>query len=116
MLATAARDGQALPAHSKYDLSPDDWKELAQDGTVRARFPCLTPSKQDQVPPAGLQKAGLAPDDGPVIEQAIDTSRARVWATIRPLCANALQGDAAMADKLGPATCMELVRDVAATN
>jgi hypothetical protein len=116
-LSTVGDDGGAGSARSQFDLTQDDWKELAREGTVKARFPCLQPRGKDgEITGAELQKAGFAPGDAPVLQQALEASRARLWATIRPLCVNALQGDAAMADKLGGATCAVLVRDIAASS
>jgi ferric-dicitrate binding protein FerR (iron transport regulator) len=116
-LALAQNDGQAPPSKSPYDLAQDDWKKLAEEGTVAARYPCPQGNgTQHPISADSLQKAGLSPSDGPLLEQAMNASRARMWATIRPLCASALQGDAAMADKLGPSTCESLVKDVAAAN
>jgi ferric-dicitrate binding protein FerR (iron transport regulator) len=116
-LEVAQKGGAAGPERSKFDLDQDDWKQLAKDGTVRARYPCLRPNpKEGGVSPDSLQKAGLKPEDGPIIQKAYDASRARIWATIRPLCVSAMQGDEKMADKLGPSTCESLVRDVAAAN
>lgn len=113
-LAVALGDGQAPEARSEFDLSPDDWKELAKDGSVKAQFPCLNPHKDDAFFAAKeLEKVGLSPQDGPAIQAAMNASRKRIWATIRPLCVKAMQGDVAMVDKLGPMTCQVLVQNAA---
>jgi ferric-dicitrate binding protein FerR (iron transport regulator) len=109
-LAIAQNDGQAPEERSEFDLSADDWKELAKSGEVRAQFPCLQEHKDDDFYAAKeLSKAGLSPEDGPVIKAALDASRKRIWDVLRPLCVKALQGQAALADKLGPMACHAFV-------
>jgi hypothetical protein len=111
-LAVAANDGQAPPVRSEYDLSQDDWKELAKKGEVKARFPCPDPSSWDPSP-AVLNALGLAPEDAIPIHDAMQQSADRVWAVVRPLCIQALDGNAKVADKLGPSVCQRFVLEAA---
>jgi ferric-dicitrate binding protein FerR (iron transport regulator) len=111
-LGASQRDALSGPERSSYDLTPDDWKDLAAKGELRARFPCIRRGQKDD-DFSNLQKLGLPPQDGPIVQKAIAASRARIWALVRPLCANALGGDFAAADKLGVATCEGLVREAA---
>src|SRR5262249_10820148 len=60
-----------------------------------------------------LEKLALAPDDAPAIREAMARSTQRIWDTLRPMCLQALGGNTAMADKLGPVTCQHLAFDVA---
>jgi hypothetical protein len=116
-LAIALNDGQAPEPRSEFDLTQDDWKELAKDGEVRVKVPCLEGHKEDMNRWAKeLEKVGFPPQDAPAIKAAMDASYKRLWATIRPVCVKALQGDAALVDKLGPMTCIPLVRQIAAQN
>jgi hypothetical protein len=111
-LATAANDGQAVAAKSSYDLDQNDWKQMAANGEARSRTACADPDSW-KVGPKTLNALGLAPQDAQPIEAALAASAKRIWAVVRPLCIQALQGDAAMADKLGQGTCQALVHDVA---
>jgi hypothetical protein len=112
-LAVAQGDGEG--PRSEFDLSPDDWKELAKQGSVRAHVPCLNPPKSGLLA-ADLQKDGFSPADLPAIRAALGSSRKRMWGVIRPLCVQALQGDAALADRLGPLTCWGMVQEMAREN
>lgn len=118
-LLAAQTPGQK-PKHSEFDLSQDDWKTLAETGTVKFRVPCQR--KPDWQPKAEtLQELGLSPDDGGVLKQAYLRSNDRLWKEIKPLC-TALVGNDAVAEKIGRDTCTHLVvdmsrdRDAEATN
>ena len=111
--ATAEHDGRVpLDREMEFDPSDAELKELAKEGTVRARFPCPRQESWDYTPKQ-LDELGLSPDDGPAIHEAMAQSAKRVWSTLRPLCIDALGGSAATADKLGAATCQTLLFDVA---
>ena len=108
----AAGDSGAGRSKPEYDLSPDDWKELAKNGEVKYRMPCFSKEGWD-FPADKLNALGLAPQDAPVLKDAYQKSYDRVWAQVRPLCAQALGTTADVVDKIGPSTCMHLVYDVA---
>ncbi len=110
----AEQDGAALTPKSEYDLTQDDWKELAKRGVVKTRTPCKSPTGWDYSA-SSLTKLGLPPQDGPMIGKAMEASYKRVWVAIRPLCADAIHG-ADLADRLGLATCRALIFDVAQKN
>jgi hypothetical protein len=112
-LATAENDGQAPAKNGRYDLSKDDWKELAKKGEVDARFPCPRPDSWTLTPKA-LNALGLPPQDGAVISKAFSSSYDRTWSAIRPLCAQALGGSMDIASKVGEAACISIIGDVAA--
>jgi hypothetical protein len=109
-LEAAREAGTVRPAKHDFDLDPDDWKELAKDGTIKARTPCQR-EKNWQPSPGNLEKLGLAPHDGPTLKSAYTRSNERLWAVIRPLCAEAL-GSAEVAEKIGRSTCEHLILDV----
>jgi FecR protein len=100
------------PKKSDFDLSQDDWKQLAKEGQVKARYPCQ-PRPGDYGPKA-LDKMGLKPDDGKIINAAFDASAKRRWAVIRPLCAQALGGAVDVADKVGEGACIAIVQTISA--
>jgi hypothetical protein len=111
-LAAATNDGAPAVAKNEYDLSPDDWKQLAKEGRVVARMPCGNPDDWN-VSPKTLDALGLPASDAQPIHDALQQSAARIWATVRPLCVQALAGDAAIADKLGVTTCEQIIRQFA---
>ena len=111
-LALAAGGGQVAPYRSEYDLSQDDWKELAKKGQARARFPCPDAASW-KASPKVVSALGLSPDDTKRIREAAEQSAERIWAAVRPICVEALEGNARMADKLGPRNCQTLVLDTA---
>jgi hypothetical protein len=112
-LAASANDGRAPSlAERDFNLTPDEWKDLAKQGTVRARIPCGRESSWDYSK-GDLERLGLAPNEGGAIHDALGRSAASIWATLGPLCAQALGGSADMAQKLGPSTCQALVLDLA---
>ena len=74
-------------------------------------MPCINVKNDAWSPsPEKLNKLGLAPQDGAVIKNAYAHSSQRVWAAIKPLCAQAI-GSAEVAEKFGPDTCIHLVVD-----
>jgi hypothetical protein len=108
----AASQGGAAPAKNEYDLSADDWKELAKEGTMKYRTPCMG-SKSDpgwSLRPEQLNTLGLSPQDGEAVNAAYSRARDRLWATLKPLCARVV-GSAEVADKIGADSCVHLVLD-----
>jgi ferric-dicitrate binding protein FerR (iron transport regulator) len=106
-----ARLGDAGSTRSPYDLTPDDLKALAKEGEVRIRVPCAGPRNDFSVSPGNLRKLGLAPQDAPVIQAALQQSNARTWGVIRPLCSQAL-GDANV-DRIGQTACVAVLQQLA---
>lgn len=105
-------DGGSAAAHkSDYDLSQDDWKTLAKEGTVKSRVPCAV-NGGFSYSPASLNRLGLAPQDGPIVAKALATSNKRTWAVIKPLCSQALGGAPDVADRVGQTACVNLILDL----
>jgi hypothetical protein len=77
---------------SRYDLSQDDWKELAKNGRLRIRVPCGDPKGDYSYSAKDLNKLGLPPQDGPILQAAVQRSYARAWGVVQPLCSQALGG------------------------
>jgi len=99
----------------KYDLSQDDWKELAKVGEVRLYTPCGPgPHNDFDYSPAAVNALGLAPQDGPIIQAAMQRSQARTWGIIKPLCSQALGGT--NVDKIGELSCMSILEGFAGQN
>ena len=110
-LAIARADGQAPKTKSEWDVTPDEWSELAKDGTVKFRVPCTRPPGWTPKPDT-LASMGLTPNDGAAVKSAFAQSNQRLWSVVRPLCVQAI-GSAEVADKIGPSTCIHLVMDLA---
>jgi hypothetical protein len=111
-LAAAQSDGAAHAARSPFDLTQDDWKDLAKDGTVKYQLPWCGPRGDKPLSPDSLDKLGLSPQDGATVAQAMGRSYGRLWSVVRPLCAQAIGGNVEMAEKIGLNTCIHLVRDI----
>ncbi len=111
--ALARSDGGkgGLPK-SEYDLDQQDWKNLADQGVVKLRYPCEGPNNFNYSP-GSLSKLGLDPKDGPVVASALASSFNRTWSVIRPLCAEALGASVATADKVGENACVTIMRSTA---
>lgn len=108
-LAASSPDASRAKSRAEFDLGADDWKELAKDGTIKFMMPCKRPASW-VASPGQLDKLALAPGDGPVLQDAYAKSNARMWGTIKPLCAQAV-GSVEVAEKIGVDTCIHLVLD-----
>lgn len=109
----ARRPEAAASERDEFDLSPEDWKGLAATGHVKYRVPCVLPSDPSYSPPADeLDQLGLGPDDGKLLAEAQRRSNARIWATVRPLCAKLVGGDRVV-DRLGAQSCLSLIERAA---
>jgi hypothetical protein len=107
-LATiAGKDGSAR-ARNEYDVSPEDWKKLAAEGTVKVQSPC-TDMKTYDVSPSALASVGLPASDAQPIHDALWSASLRRWSTVRALCAQGLHGNLKFADDLGPEACAGLI-------
>jgi ferric-dicitrate binding protein FerR (iron transport regulator) len=111
-LEAAQADGAAPRARNEYDLDANDWAELARQGKVKFRTPCYERDKWNTKADK-LDKLGLAPQDGAVLTDAYERSWKRVWDKIRPLCAQALNTNGEILDKLGVRGCEQIIYDVA---
>jgi hypothetical protein len=114
-LASAAGDGEVPRIKSEYDLSKDDWKKLAAEGTVKVQTPCDAESTHDVLPSA-LAEVGLPASDARPIHDALHDSSWRLWLTIRALCAQGLHGSLELADELGPEACRGLIEHMGHRN
>jgi hypothetical protein len=92
----------------KFDLTQDDWKELAKQGKLPTRTPCSGSGNDSTYTPDNLNALGLAPQDGPTLQAAIKRSQDRTWGVIEPLCAKALPG--ANVGELGQSACMNILQ------
>jgi hypothetical protein len=110
---TQAKLADAAPPKSEYELSPQDWKELAKEGELRLRVPCSGPRNDFSYSPGNLNKLGLAPQDAPIVQQAFQRSNARTWGTVQPLCSQALGG--ADVSRIGLQACMSILGEMART-
>lgn len=106
----AAVDG-AAPIKNRFDLAPNDWAELAKEGTVKYRVPC-SQSQEWKPKPETLTKLGVSPGDVATLRDAYAKSNVRVWAQVKPLCIQAV-GSAELAEKLGTSNCTHVIFTVA---
>jgi hypothetical protein len=106
----ATQDGSATPSKHPYDLSQDDWKQMAAEGTLKFQLPCLKRGKAWSPNAENLNALGLSPQDGATISNAFAHSNERVAAAVKPYCVK-LVGNPEVVDKLGVETCMFLVLD-----
>jgi hypothetical protein len=107
-LATiAGKDGSAR-IRSEYDLSQEDWKKLAAEGTVKFQIPC-DDGKTNDVAPGSLAEIGLPASDAQPIHDALHDSSWRLWSVVRELCAQGLHGSLQLAEELGPEACRGLI-------
>jgi FecR-like protein len=83
----------APPPRHPFDLTREDWKALAVQGTVKFRVPCST--LDWKISREALDDLGLAPDDAAPLEAAYARSRERLWEVLRPLCVEALGSEKA---------------------
>jgi hypothetical protein len=111
--AEAAKRSDAGPPRNRneFDLDQADWAELAEQGTVKYRMPCLRPEGW-KLTDEKVNELGLAPDDREAIRAAYQRSYDRVWKALRPLCIKAVGNEQAV-DVLGPDTCIHVIVDVA---
>lgn len=108
----ASQDGAPVAFKHEYDLSQDDWKEMAEKGMVKYRVPCISGGKSGPWSPSPekLNVLGLAPQDGTALKDAYARSSKRLTDLVNPLCAKVV-GNPDIVAKLGPETCVHLVLD-----
>jgi cell division septum initiation protein DivIVA len=109
----ARRPEKAPTERDEFDLAPEDWKELAATGRIKYRVPCVLPNDPSyKIPLEELDRLGLGPDDGKLVAEAQRRSNARIWATLRPLCAKVV-GDEHAVELLGAESCLSLLERTA---
>jgi hypothetical protein len=110
----AGRDGSAR-IRSEYDLSQEDWKKLAAEGTVKIQTTCDAEQTYD-VAPSALAAIGLPASDAKPIHDALYDSAWHLWTIVRALCAQGLHGNAQLAEELGPEACRGLIEHMGHRN
>jgi hypothetical protein len=100
-LAAAERDGD--PLRNEFDLTQDDWKELAKRHEVKARYPCdIEPDWH--ISPEQRNALGLSPQEAAEVERAYLDEEDRLAGVMQPGCAKVL-GSAELARRLGNRVC-----------
>lgn len=89
----ASESPPEAPAKSEWDLSSDELSDLARMGSVKQRVPCSDRHGWRPTPDA-LEKLGLAPQDGRVLEEAAAHAYQQSWKTIKDVCASLPDGQA----------------------
>jgi hypothetical protein len=105
----SASTSDAAPAKNEFDLSQDDWKELAKTGTVKARYPCRTDPNM-HLTATQAAALGISPSDAAAVERAIVNEQDRLAGVIQPACAKVL-GNRELAVRLGTQVCSEVVAE-----
>ncbi|HKO89745.1 MAG TPA: hypothetical protein VJU61_01250 [Polyangiaceae bacterium] len=97
------------PQAYQFDLTKDQWKELAAAGRIKYRVPCqVSPKTQWTLGEALMNDLGLSPDDREPIAEAVGRSSARMWATVQPKCAEIVRQDEVV-ELLGFNGCSTLI-------
>lgn len=110
-LAAAESDGGGK-RRNEWDLTQDEWSDLAKKGQVNWRTPCY--DRDGWLPsPDVLAHLGLSAQDGVGIRGAYERSYQRLWAQIRPICSQELGTPSAdLLERIGPDACVHLVYDI----
>lgn len=96
---------------NQFDLAPEDWRKLGEEGVMKYRVPRNNP--QSALTDAALDRMALAPDDRAVLEQAYASSAARLRQQLTPICAAALGGRADLAQAIGVDGCRHIIVNTA---
>lgn len=100
------------PRH-EFDLTPEDWKHLADNGIIKYRLPC---ANSNAVPTDRVfDELGLAPEDREVFRGAFENSGKRLREKLVPLCAAALGGRMDLAESMSVDSCRHILLSTAAT-
>jgi hypothetical protein len=89
----------------EFDLTPEDWRQMASDGVMKYRLPCEGPPPGNDV----LDDLGIAPDDRDVTRQAFEHSATRLRSAILPLCAAALGERTELALEMSTESCRQVI-------
>ena len=95
--------------HMAHEPSQEELSELAKKGEIHVRLPCRM-GKSSVLGPSDLQKLGLAPEDATPITDAINASKKRSWASVKPLCTQVV-GAGDVAERVGELACITIVMD-----
>ncbi len=99
-----AIDAGAKPP--KLEVTEDEWKELAKEGSVKMRVPCNW--KGGWYPsPQQLNALGLSPADASAVQAASNHVYERSWALIKPVCERL--GGKEIAERLGLDGCPNFI-------
>jgi hypothetical protein len=112
-LERAAPNGEKRARH-EFDLTPEDWRQLAADGKIKYRLPCsggAASAPSDDV----LDELGLAPEDSEVLRQAFEHSLERQRTALLPLCSTALGERMDLATSLSVDSCRHIILSTASS-
>lgn len=90
-----------------FELSKEDWLQLAKEGTMQFRVPCEVASDW-QLRQQELIELGLTRADFESVHATYQRSNARIWEALRPACVRALGSEEA-AQAMGMRNCWHLV-------
>ncbi len=114
-VARKLEEAESRAGHSwtlnEFNPTREEWKKLAEEGTVKYQLPCSTPSGRGSLPPERLQALGLAPDDGPLLDAAFQKSTNDTWTQIRSICAEVIDAPLPVVDRIGLNSCTHVIMD-----
>jgi hypothetical protein len=97
----------------KFDQTREEWKQLAVQGKVQYRAPCMMPLEMGwKMPQVEQDRLGLSPEDAEALNAAQLRSNRRVWDTLRPLCLQ-IVGKGDVVELIGAEHCLTLIDKVA---
>ncbi len=100
------RSSDAGSRYDAYPSTPDDWKNWAKVGVVRAKN-CCFPGAGWQPSASDLAEVGLAPSDGPALARAVAAASDHMWQATQPACARIVGAEEAA--RLGNDSCWPII-------
>jgi hypothetical protein len=99
----AAAEGDGASPRNPFDLTQDDWKELAKLHEVKARYPCAM-EPDWHISPEQRDALGLSPQEAAEVERVFLDEQDRLASVMQPGCAKVV-GSAELARRLGNRVC-----------
>ena len=86
----------------------EDWKVFARQEHVQFYLPC--PVREDWIPDErDRAELGLSPTEMATLSDLYRDSSARLWSMVKPICAEALNIEANVAERLGLSHCSDVL-------
>jgi hypothetical protein len=99
----AAAEGDGAPPRNPFDLTQEDWKELARLHEVKARYPCAFDA-EFHISDSQRDALGLSSQEAAEVERVFLDEEDRLASVMQPGCAKVL-GSAELARRLGNRVC-----------
>jgi hypothetical protein len=112
----AAAEGDGAPPRNPFDLTQDDWKELAKLHEVKARYPCAFDA-EFHISADSAKRLGLSPQEAAEVERVFLDEEDRLAGVMQPGCAKVVgSAELAMNSQKDPNPDIQLVADIRAGN